>query len=174
MPGIENAGLSCRRSEANSWGQKKRIAVLCLLKERTLALVHGPQQFEVIITNNLFDDIIAELDATLRGGLGMAASGNIHPGRTSMFAPVPGSAPVITGRNQAIPIGAIASVARMLDRLHLMIETQRIGAAIVDAVRQRKLTAAVGGHLRTAECGQWVPACIERASRLDIRKRNQA
>lgn len=126
----------------NSWGQKKRIALLCLLKEHTLALVHGPQQFEVIITNDLFDDIIAELDATLRGGLGMAASGNVHPGRTSMFAPVPGSVPAIAGRNQPDPISAIASAAMMLGHFHLVIETQRIDAA-----------------------GQWVAECIKQASR---------
>ena len=61
-------------------------------------LVLDPGQFEVIVTNNLFGDIVTDLAATFQGGLGMAASGNIHPGRTSMFEPVHGSAPKFAGR----------------------------------------------------------------------------
>ena len=77
-------------------------------------LVQDPSQFDVIVTNNLFGDIITDLGAALQGGLGMAASGNLHPGRTSMFEPVHGSAPPLAGKNVANPIGAILSAA--LDR----------------------------------------------------------
>ena len=80
-------------------------------------LVQDPAQFDVIVTNNLFGDIITDLAATFQGGLGMAASGNIHPGRTSMFEPVHGSAPKFAGKNVANPIGAIASAALMLETL---------------------------------------------------------
>ena len=69
-------------------------------------MVLDPAQFQVIVTNNLFGDIITDLGATFQGGLGMAASGNIHPGRTSMFEPVHGSAPKFAGRNLANPMGA--------------------------------------------------------------------
>ncbi len=80
-------------------------------------MVLDPGQFQVIVTNNLFGDIITDLGATFQGGLGMAASGNIHPGRTSMFEPVHGSAPTFAGKNIANPIGAIASAALMLETL---------------------------------------------------------
>src|SRR3954468_23914172 len=74
-----------------------------------LLMVQDPSQFDVIVTNNLFGDIITDLGAALQGGLGMAASGNLHPGRTSMFEPVHGSAPPLAGRNVANPMGAILS-----------------------------------------------------------------
>ena len=82
-------------------------------------MVLDPGQFEVIVTNNLFGDIVTDLGAALQGGLGMAASGNLHPGRTSMFEPVHGSAPKFAGKNVANPIGAIASAALMLETLGL-------------------------------------------------------
>src|SRR6478735_967259 len=78
-------------------------------------MVLDPGQFEVIVTNNLFGDIVTDLAATFQGGLGMAASGNIHPGKTSMFEPVHGSAPRFAGKNIANPIGAISSAAMMLE-----------------------------------------------------------
>ena len=80
-------------------------------------MVLDPGQFEVIVTNNLFGDIVTDLGATFQGGLGMAASGNIHPGKTSMFEPVHGSAPKFAGKNVANPIGAIGSAALMLETL---------------------------------------------------------
>src|SRR6478736_2115801 len=80
-----------------------------------LLMIQNPSQFDVIVTNNLFGDIITDLGAALQGGLGLAASGNLHPGRTSMFEPVHGSAPPLAGRNIANPMGAILSAALMLD-----------------------------------------------------------
>src|SRR5436190_17497262 len=80
-----------------------------------LLMVQDPSQFDVIVTNNLFGDIITDLGAALQGGLGVAASGNIHPGRTSMFEPVHGSAPPLAGKNVANPVGAILSCAMMLE-----------------------------------------------------------
>ena len=79
-----------------------------------MQMVRDPRQFDVIVTNNMFGDIITDLAAGLQGGLGMAASGNIHPGKTSMFEPVHGSAPPIAGKNMANPFGAILTAAMML------------------------------------------------------------
>ncbi len=121
-----------------------------------LAMVREPRQFEVIVTNNMFGDIITDLAAALQGGLGMAASGNIHPGRTSMFEPVHGSAPPLAGKNVANPIGAIASACMMLAYLGLADYAHKIDAAILDAVRQKKLTSDLGGNLGTTEVGDWI------------------
>jgi 3-isopropylmalate dehydrogenase len=121
-----------------------------------LAMVRDPRQFEVIVTNNMFGDIVTDLGAALQGGLGMAASGNIHPGQVSMFEPVHGSAPNLAGQNRANPIGAIASAAMMLAHLGLFREAERIDAAILQAVRQKKLTEDAGGPLGTRACGQWI------------------
>ena len=89
----------------------------------------------MIVTNNMFGDIITDLAAGLQGGLGMAASGNIHPGKTSMFEPVHGSAPLIAGRNMANPFGAILTAAMMLAHLGLTKEVEKIEAAVLEAVR---------------------------------------
>src|SRR5207302_1399073 len=78
-----------------------------------MQMVREPRQFDVIVTNNMFGDIITDLAAGLQGGLGMAASGNISPGRTSMFEPVHGSAPPLAGKNVANPFGAILTAAMM-------------------------------------------------------------
>ena len=121
-----------------------------------LQMVREPRQFDVIVTNNLFGDIITDLAAALQGGLGMAASGNLHPGRTSMFEPVHGSAPPIAGKNQANPFGAILTAAMMLDALDFTEEADKIEAAILEAVRQKKSTEDIGGSLGTKEAGEWI------------------
>jgi len=119
-------------------------------------MVRDPKQFEVIVTNNMFGDIITDLAAAIQGGLGMAASGNIHPGKTSMFEPVHGSAPPFAGKNIANPIGAIATAAMMLEHLGLADEAERINQAIVEAVRQKKTTLDIGGSLGTKEAAAWI------------------
>jgi 3-isopropylmalate dehydrogenase len=121
-----------------------------------LQMVREPQSLDVIVTNNMFGDIITDLAAALQGGLGMAASGNIHPGRTSMFEPVHGSAPPIAGKNIANPMGAILTSAMMLDHLGFESESKRIESAVLSAVQQKKLTVDVGGSLGTKECAQWI------------------
>jgi 3-isopropylmalate dehydrogenase len=121
-----------------------------------MQMVRDPRQFDVIVTNNMFGDIITDLAAGLQGGLGMAASGNIHPGKTSMFEPVHGSAPPIAGKNIANPFGAILTAAMMLNHLGLSGEAEKIEAAVLGAVRQSKTTADIGGSLGTREVGEWV------------------
>jgi 3-isopropylmalate dehydrogenase len=121
-----------------------------------MQMVRDPGQFDVIVTNNMFGDIITDLAAGLQGGLGMAASGNIHPGKTSMFEPVHGSAPPIAGKNIASPLGAILTSAMMLAHLGMSGEAARIEAAVLEAVRRKKTTPDVGGGLGTKEVGEWV------------------
>jgi 3-isopropylmalate dehydrogenase len=118
-----------------------------------MLLVQDPGQFEVIVTNNLFGDIITDIGGALQGGLGMAASGNIHPGRTSMFEPVHGSAPPLAGKNAANPIGAILSAALMLETLGRPDDCARIERAVKGAVVAGEVTRDVGGALGTREAG---------------------
>ena len=127
-------------------------------------MVLDPAQFQVIVTNNLFGDIITDLGATFQGGLGMAASGNIHPGRTSMFEPVHGSAPKFAGKNVANPIGAIASLSLLLETLGLAAEAASIDRAILQAVRDGQVTADVGGALGTTQAGDAIAAAVLRES----------
>ena len=121
-----------------------------------LQMVREPQSLDVIVTNNMFGDIITDLAAALQGGLGMAASGNIHPGRTSMFEPVHGSAPPMASKNQANPMGAILTGALMLAHLGLQGEAAKVEAAVLDAVREKMTTSDVGGTTGTRECAQWI------------------
>ena len=127
-----------------------------------LQMVRDPRAFDVIVTNNLFGDILTDLAAGLQGGLGMAASGNLHPGRTSMFEPVHGSAPPIAGKNIANPFGAILTAAMMLAHLGMKAEAEKIEAAVLEAVRQKKTTQDLGGTLGTREAGGWVAERVAR------------
>ncbi len=125
-------------------------------------MVRDPKQFDVVVTNNMFGDIITDLAAALQGGLGMAASGNIHPGKTSMFEPVHGSAPPFAGKNIANPIGAISTAAMMLEHVGLVKESQRINRAVLAAVQQKKTTQDIGGILGTRETAEWIASSLSR------------
>ena len=127
-----------------------------------LFLVQNPAQFDVIVTNNLFGDIITDIGAGLQGGLGLAASGNLHPGKTSMFEPVHGSAPPLAGRNVANPMGAILSAALMLDYLGLKAEAAAVDAAVQAAVVAGQGTREIGGSLGTRETGDAIAQGIRR------------
>ena len=119
-----------------------------------MLLVQNPAQFQVIVTNNLFGDIITDIGGALQGGLGMAASANLHPGRTSMFEPVHGSAPPLAGNDVANPIGAILSTALMLETLGRAEDARRIERAVEDAVHHGETTRDVGGTLGTRAAGE--------------------
>ena len=86
----------------------------------------------------------------------MAASGNIHPGRTSMFEPVHGSAPLIAGKNEANPFGAILTAAMMLRHLGMELHSEKIESVVLEAVREKKTTQDIGGSLGMHEAGEWV------------------
>jgi 3-isopropylmalate dehydrogenase len=124
-------------------------------------MVLDPGQFQVIVTNNLFGDIVTDLGAALQGGLGMAASGNIHPGRTSMFEPVHGSAPKLAGKNVANPFGAILSTALMLETSGLKDEADAIEAAVAAAVQAGHGTTDIGGTLGTTAAGDAIVRLVQ-------------
>jgi 3-isopropylmalate dehydrogenase len=128
-----------------------------------MQMVRDPRQFDVIVTNNMFGDIITDLAAGLQGGLGMAASGNIHPGRTSMFEPVHGSAPPIAGKNLANPFGAILTAAMMLAHLGMKHEAEVIEGFVLEAVCRKKTTQDIGGKLGTKEAGEWVAGRVSQS-----------
>jgi 3-isopropylmalate dehydrogenase len=123
-----------------------------------LQLVRDPGQFEVIVTSNMFGDIITDLAAGLQGGLGMAASANVHPGRIGMFEPVHGSSPPLAGRNVANPMGAILTAALLLRYNAWTEEADRVEAAVERAVAEGRTTADIGGPLGTREVGQDIAA----------------
>ena len=113
-----------------------------------------PGRFDVIVTNNLFGDIITDLGAALQGGLGMAASGNIHPGKVSLFEPVHGSAPQFAGKNISNPIAAILTAAMMLDYLGFNQAADAIERAVEKSVLSGETTSDIGGKLSTTEAGE--------------------
>ena len=116
-------------------------------------MVLDPAQYDVIVTNNLFGDILTDLGAALQGGLGMAASGNLHPGRVSLFEPVHGSAPPLAGRNVANPIGSILTAAMMLEYLGFAGAAEAVETAVGACVREGETTRDLGGTLSTTEAG---------------------
>src|SRR5437660_7005463 len=99
-------------------------------------LVRQPEAYDVIVTNNLFGDILTDLGAALTGGLGIAASGNIHPGRVSLFEPVHGSAPDIAGQGKANPIAMALTGALMLEHLGYTREAGLVQSAVEEQVRE--------------------------------------
>ena len=127
-----------------------------------MEMVRDPSQFQVIVTCNLFGDILSDLGAQLAGGLGLAPSGNIHPGQVSLFEPVHGSAPNIAGKNLANPAGAVLAAAMMLDHLGWSPQAGVMRAAVRAAVRERQCSADLGGSLGTREAGDWLANYVAR------------
>jgi len=121
-----------------------------------MQMVKRPEQFRVIVTNNMFGDIVTDLGGQLQGGLGIAASGNLHPGRVSMFEPVHGSAPKYAGQNVANPIAAILSAQLLLEYLGFNEEGKLIEDAVAAAIRADKTTRDLGGKLGTREVGDFI------------------
>jgi 3-isopropylmalate dehydrogenase len=121
-----------------------------------MELVRDPRQFDVIVTCNLFGDIISDLGAQLAGGLGLAPSGNIHPGQTSLFEPVHGSAPNIAGKGIANPLGSVLASAMMLDFLGWKSEAEALREAVKSALRENFVTPDLGGDKGTRAVGDWL------------------
>jgi 3-isopropylmalate dehydrogenase len=115
-------------------------------------------QYDVIVTNNLFGDILTDLGAAIQGGLGLAASGNIHPGKVSLFEPVHGSAPPLAGKGIANPIGAILTSAMMLEYLGFQTLSKDIEQAVRAAISANETTRDLGGQLSTEEAGAAIVA----------------
>ena len=112
----------------------------CHVDAATMFFVSRPQRFDVVVTDNLFGDIITDLGAAVAGGIGLAASGNINPAGTapSMFEPVHGSAPDIAGQGKADPTATILSVALLLDHLGLTDEARKVEQAVADDLIERQ------------------------------------
>ena len=123
-----------------------------------MELVRCPEQFEVIVTNNLFGDIVTDLGAILQGGIGLAGSGNINPGQVSLFEPVHGSAPTSAGQGVANPLAAILTAAMMLEYLGFTEDSERVNAAVADCLVNDLITTELGGTLSTSEVGDAVLA----------------
>jgi 3-isopropylmalate dehydrogenase len=119
----------------------------------SLFMVQDPGQYDVIVSNNLFGDILTDLGAAIAGGLGLAASGNIHPGRVSLFEPVHGSAPPLAGKGIANPVGAILTAAMMLEYLGHKEASDAIDKAVRQCVANNETTHDLGGSLSTEEVG---------------------
>lgn len=123
-------------------------------------LVRNPGRFDVVVTENLFGDVLSDLAAALQGGLGLAASANLHPGRTSMFEPVHGSAPDIAGTGTANPLAALASFALLLRTVGEARAASAIDDTIVALVRAGRVTPDLGGSSTTREVGEAARAAV--------------
>jgi len=118
----------------------------------TMWFVKNPEWFDVIVTDNMFGDIITDLGAMNQGGMGIAAGGNINPEGVSMFEPIGGSAPKYKGKNMINPLAAICAGGMMLEHLG----EDKAGKAVEDAVMQ-----VTGKHLKSLAAGQMGLTTIE-------------
>jgi 3-isopropylmalate dehydrogenase len=126
-----------------------------------MQMVKRPEQFEVIVTCNMFGDIVTDMGAQLSGGMGLAASGNIHPGRISLFEPVHGSAPKYHGKDVANPLAAILTVGTMLDILGFHEWLENIEGAVIEAVKTGNVPRDLGGDLGTKASGNYIISRLE-------------
>ncbi|MGZ5380542.1 MAG: isocitrate/isopropylmalate dehydrogenase family protein [Thermoanaerobaculia bacterium] len=123
-------------------------------------MVLNPASLDVVVTNNLFGDVLSDLGAALQGGLGLAPSGNVHPGRTSVFEPVHGSAPDLAGKGIANPLGSIRSLGMLLAHVGRADLAERVESAVAACVAAGETTRDLGGKLSTAEAGDAVVAWL--------------
>ena len=121
-----------------------------------MQMVKRPEQFEVIVSCNMFGDIITDMGAQLCGGMGLAGSGNIHPGKTSLFEPVHGSAPKYHGQDVANPLAAIMTVGIMMETLGFPEWNGKIEAAVVKAIKTKNVPRDLGGSLGTGAMGDYI------------------
>jgi 3-isopropylmalate dehydrogenase len=121
-----------------------------------LQMVRAPESLDVIVTNNLFGDIVTDLGAALQGGLGMAASANVGAGPVAMFEPVHGSAPDIAGQDRANPLATVLTIGMMLDWLGVAGAEDELTAIVRDAIDGGHCTVDVGGRLGTRAVGDFV------------------
>jgi 3-isopropylmalate dehydrogenase len=118
-----------------------------------MEMVRAPERFDVIVTSNLFGDIITDLGAILQGGIGLACSGNIHPGRLSLFEPVHGSAPDIAGQGKANPLAAALTAGMLLSHLGYPGLEAKVQAAVQACLLADEVTPELGGRLSTRGVG---------------------
>jgi len=121
-----------------------------------MELVRAPEDFDVIVTSNMFGDILSDLGAQLVGGLGLAASANLNPGEVSLFEPVHGSAPNLAGQDRANPLAMILTGALMLNALGHPEAAQAIERAVSACLETSEVTEDLGGALGTQACAEAV------------------
>lgn len=119
-------------------------------------LLRTPELFQVIVTGNLFGDILSDLASTLVGGLGIAPSANRNPGRAAMFEPVHGSAPALAGKDRANPMAAILSLGMLLETVGEKDAASAVESAVRAAVSDGAVSADLGGSLGTRSVGDWI------------------
>jgi 3-isopropylmalate dehydrogenase len=124
----------------------------------TMWMVKNPEWFDVIVTENMFGDIITDLGAMVQGGMGVAAGGNINPAGVSMFEPIGGSAPKYTGQNVINPIAAILAGGMMLEQLGHPAAAAAVEGSVVSAIARMKSMAAGKMGFSTSEVGDMVAA----------------
>ncbi len=127
-------------------------------------MVKNPEWFDVVVTTNLFGDILTDLGAMVQGGLGIAASGNIHPGQLSMFEPIHGSAPKYRGTNKANPLATVEAVRMMLEHVGEDAGAERIARAVSQVLTSGEIKSMAAGVHATDEWGN----IILRALRSDV------
>jgi 3-isopropylmalate dehydrogenase len=123
-------------------------------------LVLHPARYQVIVASNLFGDILSDLAAALVGGLGLAPSANLHPGRMGLFEPVHGSAPDLAGTDRANPFAAILTAALMLEHLGRSDAGRVLEGAVTKAIESGATTADLGGTLGTEAAGDWICSAL--------------
>lgn len=131
-----------------------------------MQLVKRPEQFQVIVSCNMFGDILTDLGAQISGGLGLAASGNIHPGGVSMFEPVHGSAPKYAGQNVANPLAAILSAGLMLEYLGYPEWLARLETGIKEMIQLGKVPRDMGGDLTTEQTGDFLVQYLRKSAQI--------
>jgi len=119
-----------------------------------MELVREPERFDVIVTNNLYGDILSDLGAALVGGLGLAPSANLHPGRPGLFEPVHGSAPPLAGKGIANPLAAILTGALMFEQLGHPDAARDLERAVKETLRAGVRTSDIGGAATTEQVAQ--------------------
>ena len=125
-----------------------------------MELVRAPERFQVIVTNNLFGDILSDLGAGLVGGLGFAASANLHPGRPGLFEPVHGSAPDLTGKGVANPIAAVLTGALMFEQLGQAAAARDLARAVRATLAAGVRTPDAGGRATTREVAEAIAEAL--------------
>lgn len=151
---FEEVGKEYPEVETNSY----------LVDAAAMFFVKEPERFEIVVTSNLFGDILTDLGAGIAGGMGLAAGANINPTKEypSMFEPIHGSAPDIAGKGVANPLAAIWSVSQMLDYLGYNLWSKKVLKAIEKSLLQKdNLTPDLGGKSKTSELGDYIVSILE-------------
>jgi 3-isopropylmalate dehydrogenase len=139
-----------------------------LVDRAAMEMIRAPEQFDVVVTSNLLGDILTDLAAQIAGGMGLAASANVHPGRTSLFEPVHGSAPDIAGKGLANPLASCLSAAMLLEHLGFAPHGRLVEDAVRQAIEGNHLTRDLGGQCTTHEVGQVLADYVAHAPLPDV------